>query len=192
MTRHKTNGLRQKRYVRPRSETSTMQQLRSKYAMKGGAIGALIGLLVIASCAAIGALLYYFFSCPCERTPGGYLLGEEISEAVADWSFANDVRLCQIEVKRLLPHSVNLNCMSAGGELFLSCAGCEGKTWSTAAMNNPLARIRLNDRVYPVRLSRLTDPARLDLAWRAREEKLGRSPDRPRQAGWWSFAVVSR
>ena len=156
---------------------------------QGGVIGVVIGVLATG---AIAGALYYFITCPCDRTPGGYLLGEEISKAVDDWSFANDVALCQIEVKRLLPHSVNLNCMSAGGELFLSCAGCEGKTWSTAALNNPLGRIRLNDRVYPVRLTRLTDPARLDVAWRAREGKLGRPTDRPRQAGWWSFVVVSR
>lgn len=157
--------------------------------MRGAILRAL---LVVLTPIVLAALLYLFFACPCERLPGGYLRGEEISEPVDDWSFANDVALCQIEVQRWLPHSINLNCMSAGGELFLSCSNCEGKTWSSAALRNPHARIRMNDRVFPVTLTRLTDPARLDHAWRTRANKLGRPSNLPRREGWWSFVVVSR
>jgi hypothetical protein len=87
---------------------------------------------------------------------------------------------------------VNLNCMATGGRLFLSCANCEGKRWSSAALADPDARIRIDDKVYPVRLSRVTDPADLDTAWRARATKLGQPLDTPRAAGWWSFQVESR
>jgi hypothetical protein len=140
------------------------------------------------------AIAVWTVTCPCERTPGGYLLGDVVAAPVADWSFVNDeVGLCQIQVQRgLLPHSVNLNCMAAGGGLYLSCANCDGKAWSTAALNNPAARIRMNDRVYPVSLTRVIDPGELDNAWRAREAKLGRDVNRPRQDGWWSFRAASR
>ena len=119
-----------------------------------------------------------------------------MSEPVTDWSFTNsldDVPLCQIEVNAgLLPHSINLNCMSADGELYLSCASCDGKRWSTAVINNPAARLRAAGRVYPVTVTRVEDPATLDRAWIARASKLGRPIDTPRQDGWWSFRVVSR
>jgi hypothetical protein len=152
--------------------------------------GALITLAVIV---ALG-LIVWVGVCPCERTPGSYLVGPEVQAPVDDWSFVNsDVGLCQIEVRRgLLPHSINLNCMASEGELFLSCARCEGKAWSTAALANPNARVRMNGVVYPVTVQRVVDTITLDRAWRAREGKLGRATDVPRQEGWWSFQVRSR
>jgi hypothetical protein len=152
--------------------------------------GALVALAVIAGIAVAG----WVAICPCERTPGSYLVGPVVAAPVTDWSFVNDdVGLCQIEVRRgILPHSINLNCMSSEGELFLSCARCKGKIWSTAALNNPRARLRMNGVVYPVTLRRIEDAITLDRAWRAREGKLGRPTDVPRQEGWWSFQAESR
>lgn len=158
--------------------------------MAGAAAGTLLTLLLVG---AVAGFLIWFFYCPCERTPGGWLLGEEVDEPVTDWSFANEVPLCQIQVSRgFLPHSINLNCMASDGELYLSCASCEGKTWSTAAIADPRARLRIGGKVYPVRLQRVEDPAVLDEAWRARARKIGRGAETPRQDGWWSFHVVSR
>ena len=157
--------------------------------VRGAALGAVLGIL---GAAAVAAALTYFFYCPCSRLPGGWLLGSEVTEPVADWSFANEVPLCQIQVQSWLPHSVNLNCMSSRGRLFLSCASYDGKTWSTAALANPDARIRVNDSVYLVTLTRVEDPEVLDEAWNARAAKLGRQATRPRQEGWWSFRVESR
>jgi hypothetical protein len=82
--------------------------------------------------------------------------------------------------------------MASDGKLYLSCASCDGKAWSTAVLADPEARLRLDDRVYPVRVTRVEDPAVLDEAWRARAEKVGRGLDIPRQEGWWSFRVESR
>lgn len=142
----------------------------------------------------LGAIAAWIVTCPCERTPGSFLLGDVVTTPVEDWSFVNDeVGLCQIQVQRgLLPHSVNLNCMAADGDLYLSCANCDGKAWSTAALNHPAARIRMNGMVYPVTLTRVVDAAELDRAWQARERKLGRDVNRPRQEGWWSFRASSR
>lgn len=167
---------------------------------RGGSV--LVTVLVIVLALAVAAFLAWFLVCPCERTPGSHLRGERVQERVTDWRFANDVRLCQIQVRtRPLPHAINLNCMATDeGELYLSCASCEGKRWSTAALNDPRARLRLDDQVYPVQLTRVTDPAELDRAWHTRAAKLhrlrgadGAPPDNPRpQAnGWWSFRVVS-
>jgi hypothetical protein len=151
-------------------------------------------IIVVIAAIAVLAVSVWTLWCPCERTPGGYLFGEEVSQPVADWSFVNsEVRLCQIQVQRgILPHSINLNCMSSEGALYLSCAGCEGKAWSSAVLVNPEARIRINDNVYPVHVTRVTRETTLDRAWQARAAKLGRPTDSPRQEGWWSFLVVSR
>ena len=45
---------------------------------------------------------------------------------MTDWSFANEVGLCQLEVQGFVPWSVNLNCMASDKRLFVSCARCEG------------------------------------------------------------------
>jgi hypothetical protein len=148
--------------------------------------------LAAAALVLIAAAVAIYFYCPCSRLPGGYLLGDEASSAVTDWTFANDVPLCQVQVESALPHSVNLNCMSTEGRLYLSCASCEGKRWSSAALDNPSARLRVGDVVYPVTLARVTDPAELDTAWRARAAKTRGPVDAPRPEGWWSFRVASR
>jgi len=156
---------------------------------KGAALGTLLVALIVV---AVGAFAVYFFYCPCERTPGGWLLGEEVEAPVEDWSFANEVPLCQIQVDRgILPHSINLNCMASDGDLYLSCASCDGKVWSTAVLENPEARLRIGEKVYPVRVTRVEDPAMLDEAWRARAQKTGQVGNTPRQEGWWSFRVES-
>lgn len=176
----------------------------SQHRPSARARGAILGIAVLVLLAlAAAAFVTWFLVCPCERTPGAYLRGEFKEEAVADWSFANAVPLCQIQVNTgPLPHAINLNCMATEqGELYLSCAQCEGKRWSTAALADPRARLRLDDAVYPVRLSHVTDADEIDVAWRARTAKLhalrigdgSPPPDTPRpdDAAWWTFRVLS-
>jgi hypothetical protein len=159
---------------------------------------ALIGLAVIA----VGAFLTWFFTCPCGRIPGGYLFGKVTEEPVKDWSFANQVSLCQIQISTILPHSINLNCMATPqGNLYLSCSNCEPKYWSRAALKNPRSRLRMNGNVYPVNLARVTDPREMDQVWEARVKKLQvvATPGNtalplgtPRPDDWWTFRVESR
>ena len=151
----------------------------------------------------LAGFLFWFVACPCDRVPGGILLGAEAEAHVGDWSFANDVTLCQIQIRAgFLPHSINLNCMStSAGDLYLSCSQCSTKRWSNAVLENGTARLRLDDTVYPVTLTRVLDPGELDRAWGARVTKLNTltapanpapSPGTPRPDHWWSFRVVSR
>ena len=142
-------------------------------------------------------------TCPCNYTPGSYLFGSENEEAVGDWTFANQVTLCQIQIRAgLLPHAINLNCFANGeGNLFLSCSSCDGKRWSGIAAADGWARLRLDGTVYPVSLTRVLDAGELDRAWTARLDKLHSLAEpanppaplgSPRPDGWWSFRVVSR
>ena len=137
------------------------------------------------------AAVYVVTACPCERMPGLWLTGETVTTPVEDWSFANEAPLCQVEVRTWRPHSINLNCMSTGPELFISCSNCAGKSWSNTALTHPLGKIRIDGRLYPVRLDRVLDPDKLDLAWRTRAMKLQRDAV-PRPDHWWSFQLTSQ
>jgi len=141
-------------------------------------------------------------TCPCDRTPGGWLFGSVSAEAVHDWSFANDVPLCQIQVGRI-PYSINLNCMATpAGALYLSCSVCSTKNWSGVVLENGNVRLRLADTVYPVTATRVLDSGELDRAWSARVAKLQvhaeppinppPPPDAERPDHWWSFRLESR
>jgi hypothetical protein len=156
-----------------------------------------IGLAVI-------GLVVWSYVCPCDRSPGFVLFGESVTEPVEDWSFANDVPLCQLQVwAGFRPHSVNLNCMAtAEGELFLSCSVCSSKYWARQVGEPELGVLKLGDKTYRISLNREETSERLDKAWRARVFKLqthGGGPYNPtpaldaeRPGHWWSFHVTSR
>ncbi len=150
----------------------------------------------------VAGFLMYSSICPCERTPGGFLFGDRASEPIADWSFANQVELCQLQIwAGIRPHSINLNCMStAQGELYLSCSACDAKYWASKVGENEPGIMRLNGIVYPVTLNRVTDDATMDRAWAARVSKLQQyggpgnpAPPADAQRGerWWTFRVAS-
>lgn len=146
----------------------------------------------------------WFITCPCDTMPGAVLWGDVVEEPVSDWTFANEVELCQIQVQgAIFPQALNLNCMATpDGQLYLSCSNCESKRWSRLATNNENGRLRLNGLVYPVTFMHVTDPAEADRSWEARLIKLEDSTvlgsgtpvgtPRPPDDEWWTFRVASR
>lgn len=164
--------------------------------------GGLVSLLVA------GGMGFLIFSsvCPCTLTPGGYLFGDRVTEAVADWNdtTANQEDLCQLQIwDGIRPHSINLNCMATPeGELFLSCSVCDRKYWASKVEANENAILRLGNLTYPVYLNRETDPAAMDRSFAARVMKLQHTdietmvtPRPPlgqqRFDHWWTFRVTS-
>ena len=159
-----------------------------------------LGILVLA----LLALLYWTTAYPRDRAPGFYLLGSASDESVEDWSFANDVPLCTLQVYAgWRPHAINLNCMATPeGDLYLSCSVCERKYWASQVGVNEPGRLRLEGVVYPVKVNRVTDQALLEKAWTSRVNKLqnfGDDPNNPapppdaqRPDHWWTFRVESR
>ena len=147
----------------------------------------IVGLLVI-------ALVAFTNVCPCGPVPGAWLMGDEPAGPVTDWSFVNDreiAPLCQVQITTWRPHSINLNCMSDSGKLYISCSNCAEKNWSNNALSYPAGYLRAGKTVYPVQLRRLTSPEELDVAWAARLAKIRQDPS-PRPAHWWSFELTSR
>ena len=184
-----------------RAKRGTGTRSKTKKTLLG--IAATLALMVVA-----GGVVWTM-TCPCETTPGFVLLGDAHEEPVTDWSFANDVSLCQIQIGIWLrPHSVNVNCMATPeGDLFISCSVGSRKYWCPRVGEDHPGRLRLNGVVYLVVLNREMDPSALGRAWAARIRKLqdprvqarqpgggGEPPplDAPRPDSWWSFRVVSR
>lgn len=162
----------------------------------GGSVAAIIAITVV-------GFMVFSTVCPCERTPGGFLFGENNSEPVADWSFANQVPLCQLQIYAgIRPHSINLNCMATPeGEMYLSCSFCDTKYWASKVEADETGVMRLDGVTYPVHVNRITDPATLDRAWAARVAKLqihaapdnpAPDPDAQRPDRWWTFQITSR
>lgn len=156
----------------------------------------LAAIVLVGVASAIG---YWATQCPCDRIPGAWLAGDVEQAPVDDWAFANQAGICYVEVTSFIPHSVTLNCMSADKMLYLSCSQCDGKRWSTVALEEGHGRIRIGDTVYPVSMTRVTDEGELDAAWRARAMKMAalRGTDvaanslPPRPDHWWSFRLGS-
>lgn len=150
--------------------------------------------LVVGLLAAIAGFLVWSYNCPCDRTPGGYLFGEESEEVITDWSFVNEVPLCQLQTSAFfIPYSINMNCSSLDKELFIGCMDCEGKRWGAALAAQGSARFRINDVVYPVAARRLMDTAEKDNAWVSSSIKARRTDNAPRPPDniWWTFQLTS-
>jgi hypothetical protein len=162
-------------------------------------LSGLVALLVVLA----GGVAVWTTTCPCNQTPGFMLLGDVQKAPVTDWSFVNDIPLCQIQVwAGPMPHAVNLNCMATpDGELFLSCSVCDRKFWARQVGEDEHGRLRVNGKVYPVVFSRVKDEAVVDRAWAARVKKLqvygeppynpAPPPDAKRPAGWATFHLRS-
>ena len=175
------------------------QALMKKPSYTGLIVG---GFLISFTVLFVAGFILYSSICPCERTPGGFLFGERVESPVSNWSFANEAPLCQIQIwAGIRPHSINLNCMATDdGKLYLSCSDCESKYWSNVVGSQDVGKLRLDQKVYPVRFERVTSPQELDSAWEARYLKLqslasasnpAPSSNAPRPEQWWSFQVSS-
>ena len=92
--------------------------------------GRMLGINLILAVLVAG-LVVFMTACPCGPVPGAWLLGEQASAPVEDWSFVNNrnsVPLCQVEITTWRAHSINLNCMADDGTLYVSTR--EGQVWT--------------------------------------------------------------
>ena len=129
---------------------------------------------------------------PCGRVPGTRLSGEEITQPVTDWSFADQLPGCQIEVRPSEPYSINAACFTYAGRLFVGCMRCSGKRWPTYVAADPNVRVKLGDRLYPLRANRVTDMTTIQAAWdeRSRKHTTGAATAVP--ADYWLFGLDPR
>lgn len=130
---------------------------------------------------------------PCDRMPGGVLNGPAAGAPVEDWSvFKEDLGLCTIESRPEFPHSVTVACWHQGADLYVGCMSCEGKMWSGYISNDPRARIKIGDTVYPVNMNRIADRREMQGPWEARLAARGRDTSAPIPESWWLWRLTSR
>jgi hypothetical protein len=95
---------------------------------------------------------------PLGVVPGGPLCCDEVKEPVRDWSFSDAHPLIAVETRgRFFRHSITAVCVSADGELYLMARRGGEKTWVRNLMADPRVRVEIGDRIYPVRVTRLTE-----------------------------------
>ena len=106
---------------------------------------------------------------------GGRLAGATVATPVADWSFAESYPLMQIEVRPEDPYSVNVNFIVADGRLYVDIGRPEDwNRWRRLIRDDPRARVRFGDRVYPVLAEPVTatdEITAVTAAWEARRGK---------------------
>jgi hypothetical protein len=120
---------------------------------------------------------------PSDRRPGTRLSGE-VTALPADWSFTDQQKEIAVEVSGFLglPHSVTIWCATLDGALFVGARAPETKRWPAWADEDPNVRLKIDGKIYEVRLTPLDDPAtiaRLQAAFATKYEIPAPEPGAP-------------
>ena len=111
---------------------------------------------------AVGTVLFLYLSRtdPWGRVPGKRLLGEEVTESIEDWSFAESARIVTLEVRPSAPYSINASCLFHDGAFYTLATSVENR-WVQFLLQDPNVRFRIGrdyDRLYQGRASVVEDP----------------------------------
>jgi len=132
-------------------------------------------------------VLYLNRSDPFGTIPGKRLRGEEVTESIDDWSFAQQYRRVNVEVRPSNPYSVNAGYFVHERALYVSSSKSR---WAQFMLQNPNVRVRVGDKLYRVRATRM-EGANLEQAQKAYSDKNPRRT--PEQvAERWFFRMDSR
>jgi len=120
-------------------------------------------------------LLLLVLGCgPFVLIPGGELSGG-VTEVPNDWSFTKEISTVQLESRPSDPYSVNIWATGVGKDLYLH-AGANRANWVEYIEADPRVRLRIEDRIYELRATRVEDPAEFKRFADAYEEKYGSRP----------------
>jgi hypothetical protein len=137
------------------------------------------------------ALLLFLSGCgPFLLIPGGKLSGG-IAEVPSDWSFTKDINTVQLECRPSDPYSVNIWATGVGQDLYLH-AGANRANWVEFIEADPRVRIRIEDRIYELRATRVEDPAEFKRFANAYDEKYGVRPRNENVAEVYLMRLESR
>ncbi|MFT5211013.1 MAG: hypothetical protein ACI9CE_002744 [Flavobacterium sp.] len=129
---------------------------------------------------------------PCGPLAGGMLNGEIVTKKIDDFNIVKNVDQCALEVNATDPHSVTLNCWTVGKQLFVGCKDCDGKKWSSFVEKDAIGRIKISKKIYPVKLSKMSDQLAIERAWKYRWEKYGEGEVEKMPAGYWLYHLGSQ
>ena len=152
-----------------------------KKILKGIAVG--LALLVMTL-----FVLYVNRSDPYGILPGKQLVGEEATEPIDDWNFVQQYRRVTVEVRPSDPYSVSAGYFLMEKDLYISS---EQSRWAQFLREDPNIRIRLGEKIYPVRAIQIEDPVRLE---EVHQDYTGKYPNRTMEqaVGRWFFRIESR
>ena len=155
--------------------------------LKGIAVGFALLMVTI-------LVLYLNRSDPFGTIPGKRLKGEEVTESIDDWTFANQYRRVNVEVRPSDPYSVNAGYFVDDGNLYISSLKSR---WAQFLLQDPNMRIRVGDKLYRVRATRVEDPELVSEFHRIRNARNPDPEDRTpedlaREARAWFFRIDSR
>jgi hypothetical protein len=126
---------------------------------------------------------------PWERVAGGRLFGEIVGAPVSDWSFTDDVQTIALETRPTFPHSVTTIVFTHEGRLYVPSRNPTGKKWPYYVLADPSVRLKIGDKIYLGRATRVTEPATLRAAFASLGKKYARmasppDPDAPLPDVW--------
>lgn len=99
---------------------------------------------------------------PLGVVPGGKLDGEPVDAPIDDWAFASKTEDLQLETDPADPYSVNIWFVTEGAKLWVFAGGGESSTWAKNLLADPRALVRIDDKLYPRKAVRVTDPAEIE------------------------------
>ena len=152
-----------------------------KKLLKGIAIG--LALLVMTL-----FVLYVNRSDPYKTLPGKRLRGEEVARPIDDWSFVQQYRRVTVEVRPSNPYSVNAGYFLLEKDLYISS---EHSRWAQLLREDPDIRIRLGEKLYPVRATQVEDPLHLEKVYQGYTGKYA-NRTLEEAARRWFFQLESR
>ena len=139
---------------------------------------AVSSLLLIAGCGSYNPL------------PGGKLDGSA-APAPKDWTFSDEISIVQLETRPEDPYSVNIWAVGMGSFLYLH-AGANRSSWVEHMEANSDVRIRVEDKLYDLRASRVEGQDEFDQFSDAYEAKYSTRPRNENVAEAYLFRLGAR
>ena len=132
---------------------------------------------------------------PSDATPGQWLRGDAADTLPQDWAFTDEFKEIFVEVQTpyFIPHSVTIWCAQVDGKLFIGARDPESKNWPGWIDKNSDIRLQIDNDIYSVSASALSDEATPGTLGAAYAEKYSLPPPTdgaPSNMRYW--AIVQR
>ena len=147
-------------------------------------IGAIVLVLAIGAAGA-----YALRSDPIGPLAGRQLRGPEVSEPVSDWSFTDEFDLIAVETRPAAPHSVTTICFTHEGALYVPATRGSAKSWTHYAVSDPRVRLKIGDKIYPARATRVSDTSQREAMVAAARAKYDFEGDGSPPEDVWLFRM---
>jgi hypothetical protein len=109
--------------------------------------------------AMIAALVFAAACQPKDTRPGFWLSGEQVDRPAENWRFTDGVEEIFIETRTGygLRHSTTIWCVELDGRLYVGSYDEDVKYWERNIARRPEARLRIDGRIYDVRVTPVDD-----------------------------------